>query len=171
MKWAFLIRLVVLLSLPSDLCAQTDRANVFYPGIFSVYSDIVPGCDYSKHYNGQVGGTYFNPACFLNPPFGDFGDAPGYLAGLRKPNLATEDLGLSKTMQFAGDACQLRVYFQVFNVFNRHGFAGPNTQVGSAGFGQVLPQDLNGLPGPRVGQLGARFTFRGGCHPIRRPNF
>ncbi|HKE08213.1 MAG TPA: TonB-dependent receptor [Candidatus Acidoferrum sp.] len=134
-------------------------ANVFYPGIFNVYSDIVPGCDYSKHYNGQVGATYFNPACFVNPPFGDFGDAPGYLAGLRKPNLATEDLGLSKTMHFACDGCQLRIYFQVFNVFNRHGFAGPNTQIGSAGFGQVLPQDLNGLPGPRVGQLGARFTF------------
>jgi len=134
-------------------------ANVFYPGITNVYSDIVPGCDFHKHYNGQVGGTYFNPACFVNPPFGDFGAAPGYLAGLRKPNLATEDLGLSKTSHFACDACQLRVYFQVFNVFNRHGFAGPNTQIGSAGFGQVLPQDLNGLPGPRVGQLGARFTF------------
>jgi hypothetical protein len=134
-------------------------ANVFYPGITNVYADIIPGCDYSKHYNGQVGGAYFNPACFVNPPFGDFGDAPGYLAGLRNPNLATEDLGLSKTSHFACDACQLRVYFQVFNVFNRHGFAGPNTQIGSAGFGQVLPQDLNGLPGPRVGQFGARFTF------------
>jgi len=134
-------------------------ANVFYPGITNVYADIVPGCDYTKHYNGEVGGTYFNPACFLNPPFGDFGNAPGYLSGLRNPNLATENLGLSKAFGFACDACQLRVYFQIFNVFNRHGFAGPNTQIGSAGFGQVLPQDLHGLPGPRVGQLGARFTF------------
>jgi len=47
----------------------------------------------------------------------------------------------------------------MFNAFNRHGFAGPNTQIGSAKFGKVMPEDLNGLPGPRVGQFGARFTF------------
>jgi hypothetical protein len=47
----------------------------------------------------------------------------------------------------------------MFNVFNRHGFSGPNTQIGTAGFGAILPQDLNGLPGPRVGQFGARFSF------------
>lgn len=134
-------------------------ANTFYPGITNVYADIVPGCDYSKHYNGQVGGTYFNPACFANPPFGEFGNAPGYLDGLRNPGIATEDLGLNKATHLGCDACQLRVYFQVFNVFNRHGFAGPNTQIGAAGFGEVLPQDLNGLPGPRVGQLGVRYTF------------
>jgi hypothetical protein len=133
-------------------------ANVYYPGITNVYSDIVPGCDISEHYNGQVGGSYFNPPCFVNPPNGEFGNAPGYLAGLRNPGLATEDLGVSKSQRF-GERCQLRLYFQMFNVFNRHGFSGPNTQIGTAGFGEMLPQDLNGLPGPRVGQLGARFTF------------
>ena len=134
-------------------------ANTFYPGINNVYSDIVPGCDISAHYNGQVGGTYFNPACFVNPPFGAFGDAPGYLAGLRNPGLATEDLGVNKSVRFREGGYQLHGYFQVFNVFNRHGFSGPNTQIGAAGFGTVLPQDLNGLPGPRVGQFGVRFSF------------
>jgi len=135
-------------------------ANVFYPGIFNVYSDIVPGCDISKHYNGQVGGTYFNPACFVNPPNGEFGDAPGYLDGLRNPGLATEDLGLSKAQRLGCESCQLRIYFQVFNIFNRHGFSGPNTQIGSPYFGRVVAgQDLSGLPGPRVGQLGVRYTF------------
>ena len=134
-------------------------ANVYYPGINNVYADIVPGCDYSEHYNGQVGGTYFNPACFVNPPFGEFGDAPGYLAGLRNPGLATEDLGINKSLRFREGRYQAHMYFQMFNVFNRHGFAGPNTQIGTPGFGTVLPQDLNGLPGPRVGQLGARFSF------------
>jgi len=133
-------------------------ANVYYPGITNVYSDIVPGCDISEHYNGQVGGTYFNPSCFVNPPNGEFGNAPGYLAGLRNPGLATEDLGVSKSQRF-GERCQLRLYFQMFNVFNRHGFSGPNTQIGTAGFGEMLPQDLNGLPGPRVGQFGVRITF------------
>jgi hypothetical protein len=134
-------------------------ANTYYPGINNVYADIVPGCDISDHYNGQVGGTYFNPACFVNPPYGEFGDAPGYLAGLRNPGIATEDLSVSKSLRFGCEGCQLRVYFQMFNVLNRHGFSGPNTQIGTAGFGEVLPQDLNGLPSPRVGQVGVRYTF------------
>lgn len=133
-------------------------ANVYYPGINNVYANIVPGCDISEHYNGQVGGTYFNPACFANPPNGEFGNAPGYLAALRNPGLATEDLGVSKFLRFS-ERYRLRLYFQLFNVFNRHGFSGPNTQIGTMGFGEVLPQDLNGLPGPRVGQFGARFSF------------
>jgi hypothetical protein len=134
-------------------------ANVFYPGINNVYANIVPGCDISAHYNGQVGGTYFNPACFANPANGEFGDAPGYLAQLRKPGLASEDVGISKSLRFGGERYLLSLRFQVFNVFNRHGFAGPNTQIGTADFGKVLPEDLNGLPGPRVGQFGARLAF------------
>jgi hypothetical protein len=133
-------------------------ANVYYPGINNVYADIVPGCDIGEHYNGEVGATYFNPACFVNPPNGEFGNAPGYLAGLRNPGLAAEDLGVSKSLRFR-ERDQLRLYFQMFNVFNRHGFSGPNTQIGTAGFGEVLAQDLNGLPVARVGQLGARFSF------------
>jgi hypothetical protein len=133
-------------------------ANVFYPGITNVYADIVPGCNIHADYNGQVGGVYFNPTCFVNPPNGEFGNAPGYLAGLRNPGFAVEDLGVSKSQLF-GERYQLRLYFQMFNVFNRHRFAGPNTQIGTPGFGEVLPQDLNGLPGPRVGQFGARFSF------------
>jgi hypothetical protein len=133
-------------------------ANVYYPGINNVYSDLVPGCNISEHYNGQVGGSYFNPACFVNPPNGYFGDAPGYLAGLRNPGLAVEDLGVNKYLQLS-ERGQLHLYCQLFNVFNRHGVSGPNTQIGTAGFGEVLPQDLNGLPGPRIGQFGARFNF------------
>lgn len=133
-------------------------ANVFYPGISNVYSNIVPGCDITAHYNGEVGGTYFNPACFSNPPDGEFGNAPGYLGGLRNPGYASEDIGVRKSLRF-GERSQLSLYFQMFNVFNRHGFTGPNTQIGTADFGKVLAQNLNGLPGPRVGQFGARFSF------------
>jgi hypothetical protein len=134
-------------------------ANTYHPGINTVYADLVPGCNISAHYNGQVGGTYFNPACFVNPPNGEFGDAPGYLSQLREPGLATEDLGISKAFRFASERYQLSLRFQMFNVFNRHGFAGPNTQIGSQDFGKVMYYDLNGTPGPRVGQFGARFTF------------
>jgi hypothetical protein len=134
-------------------------ANVYYPGINNVYSDIVPGCNLQVNRHAQVGGTYFNPSCFTNPPNGAFGDAPGYLANLRNPGLATEDAGIGKVFFSASERYQLHLYFQAFNIFNRHGFAGPDTQIGTAGFGKVLPQDLNGVPGPRVGQFGAHFTF------------
>jgi hypothetical protein len=134
-------------------------ANTFYPGISNVYADIVPGCDIGAHYNGQVGGSYFNPTCFSNPPNGEFGNAPGYLSQLRKPGLASEDVGISKAFRFADERYLLSLRFQMFNVFNRHGFAGPNTQIGTADFGKVPYQNLNGLPEPRVGQFGARITF------------
>jgi hypothetical protein len=134
------------------------RANVSYPGISNVYANIVPNCDFSVHYNGQVGSTYFNPACFTNPANGEFGNAPPYLSDLRNPGLATEDLGVSKSF-LLGEGRYLSLRYQMFNVFNRHGFSGPNTQVGSVDFAKVLGANLNGLPGPRVGQFGARFTF------------
>jgi hypothetical protein len=134
-------------------------ANVYYPGISNVYADIVPGCDIGAHYNGQVGGTYFNPSCFSNPPNGEFGNAPGYLSQLRAPGLATEDVGISKAFRFADERYLLSLRFQMFNAFNRHGFVGPNTQIGTTDFGKVTYQNLNGLPEPRVGQFGARFTF------------
>jgi hypothetical protein len=53
----------------------------------------------------------------------------------------------------------MRMYFQMFDVFNRHGITVPTMQIGSARFGTVMAQDLNGLPGLGVGQFGARFTF------------
>jgi hypothetical protein len=134
-------------------------ATASYPGINTVYADIVPGCDISAHYTGQVGGTYFNPSCFVNPPPGEFGNAPGYLSQLREPGLATEDIGINKVFRFASERYQLSLRFQMFNAFNRHGFAGPTTQIGSQDFGKVTYQDLNGTPGARVGQFGARFTF------------
>jgi hypothetical protein len=44
----------------------------------------------------------------------------------------------------------------MFNAFNRHSYRDPNTAVDS-GLGQITDGGRN--PGPRVGQLGARFTF------------
>ncbi len=135
-------------------------ANTWYPGINNVYSNLVPGCDISAHFNGQVGGEYFNPACFANPAYGAFGNAPGYLSDLRNPGFASEDLGLNKALAFGADGrYRMSLRFQMFNVFNRHGFGGPNTSIGNPDFGKVMSYSLNGAPGPRVGQFAARFTF------------
>jgi hypothetical protein len=134
-------------------------ANTYYPGINNVYADIVPGCNINAHFNGQVGGTFFNPACFVNPPNGEFGNAPAYLSQLRNPGIASEDAGVSKSIPLGGDRYLLSLRFETFNVFNRHGFSGPNTQIGSADFGKITYQDVYGVPGPRVGQFDVRFSF------------
>jgi len=78
-------------------------------------------------------------------------------AGYGDPPQANEDIGLNKTITFS-DRYRLSLRFQLFNAFNRHRFAGPNTTIGDPKFGTVPAENLNGQS-PRVGQLGARFTF------------
>jgi hypothetical protein len=145
-------------------------ANAWYPGINNVYSNYDPKCDLNQNFNGTVGGTYYNKACFSNPAYGHFGNAPGYLANLRNPGLATEDLGINKAVRF-GERYQLSLRFQMFNVFNRHSFFsngnGINTAIGTDQEGKVGTYNgpgkswyaTAGNPGPRIGQFGARFTF------------
>lgn len=132
-------------------------ANTYYPGINTVYANVAPNCDISQHFNGQVGGTYFNQACFSNPDYGAFGNAPGYLPDLRYPGLASEDIGINKTLAL-GERYRLSLRFQMFNALNRHRFSGPNTTIGDPRFGTVPAENLNGQD-PRIGQFGARFTF------------
>ncbi|HWR17965.1 MAG TPA: TonB-dependent receptor [Terriglobales bacterium] len=140
-------------------------ANTWYPGINNVYSNINTNCNINQSYSGEVGGTYFNTACFSNPAYGAFGNAPGYLSQLRNPGVATEDLGLNKSIRF-GDRYLLTLRYQMFNVFNRRSWGGPNTGIGTAEFGKVGTPDgqghyyaVGGNPGPRVGQFGLRFSF------------
>jgi hypothetical protein len=132
-------------------------SDAYYPGISNVYANLQPNCDISQHFNGRVDGSYFNKACFSNPDYGLFGNAPGFLADLRYPGTAVEDIGLNKNISF-GERFHLSLRFQMFNAFNRHRFSGPNTTIDDPRFGTVPAENLSGL-NPRVGQFGARFTF------------
>lgn len=135
-------------------------ANTWYPGINNVYANLDPKCSLAGNYSGHVGETYFNPTCITNPAYGQFGNAPGYFENLRNPGLKSEDLSVNKALAFGADGrYKLTLKAQFFNVFNRHSFGGPNTQIGSPDFGKVMSYSLNGPVGPRVGQIGARFTF------------
>ena len=45
-------------------------ANTYFPGINNVYADIVPGYATSRSITAvRSEASYFNPACFVNPPF------------------------------------------------------------------------------------------------------
>jgi hypothetical protein len=136
----------------------------YYNGFNSVYINIVAGC---KLTNGspQLNGQWLNPACFQNPNPGAYGGASpqlgtagNFLSQLRNPGMATEDLGLHKSLA-VGEAKQYVLTFRIefYNVFNRDALAGPNTNLGdSAHFGMI--QGYGGIGG-RQGQFGARFTF------------
>lgn len=141
-------------------------ANAWYPGINNVYANLDSNCDINQHFDGTVGSTYYNKACFSNPTNGHFGNAPGYLSQLRNPGFASEDLGINKAVRI-GERYQLSLKFQLFNVFNRHSFAAPNTAIGSDEEGKMGTYNGPGNPwyakggdlGPRVGQFGVRFSF------------
>jgi len=130
----------------------------WYPGMNNVYPVLAANCNlHSGSFNGQIGSTYFNPACFSNPTNGEFGNSPVYNANLRGFGLATEDIGVNKYFTFGSDGhYKLNVRFDMFNAFNRHSYAGPLTGV-DGNLGKIT--DGGGTPGGRVGQLGARFTF------------
>ena len=130
----------------------------WYPGMNNVYPNLVAGCNlHSGSFNGQIGSTYFNPACFANPTNGTFGNNPVYNPNVRGFGLATEDIGINKYFTFGSEGhYKLNVRFDMFNAFNRHSYAGPGTAT-DGNLGVIT--DGGGTPGGRVGQLGARFTF------------
>lgn len=135
-----------------------------YPGFNSVYIDLVPGC---KLTNGSpsLNKQWLNTACFQNPDAatGQLGTGGNYLAGVRNPGLATEDLGLHKSVGLGPEGrYNLTFRMEFFNVFNRHQLAGPDTGLndysaqGVPLFGKITA--YTGFGG-RVGQFGARLSF------------
>jgi len=127
-----------------------------YPGFNSVYVNLVSGC---KLTNGSTAlyKQWLNTSCFQNPAAAQLGTGGNFLAGIRNPGLATEDLGLHKSLGL-GPEGQYNLTFRMefFNVFNRHQLAGPVTNLSDPNFGRII--DYSGFGG-RVGQFGARLTF------------
>lgn len=145
------------------------RSTNSYTGYASVYVDVVPGCKLTNN-SPKLNQVWLNQSCFQNPVAGQgfwmpggpinpqLGTAPAFFSNLRNPGLATEDLGVHKSLAFGPDGryvMSLRLEF--FNIFNRDALAGPDTNMGdSAHFGLI--QGYGGVGG-RVGQFGARIAF------------
>lgn len=127
-----------------------------YPGFNSVYVNLVPGCKLTTG-KTELYQPYLNTSCFENPDQGQLGTAGNYLEQARNPGLATEDLGLHKSIAMGPDGrYNFTMRLEFFNLFNRNQLAGPVTNMSDPNFGQII--NYGGLGG-RVGQLGARFTF------------
>ena len=82
------------------------------------------------------------------------GNGPGRVEDLRGFGGAYEDLGILKDITFGRFSAQVK--FEMINVFNRHYFADPETNLGSPYFGQVTGM---GWQSPRQGQIGLRFDW------------
>ena len=119
----------------------------FQPGNFTPPTDANPT---------PAGDVYFPASVAGNPAYGDLGTGPARIDALRTFGTKSEDVSLMKFTSFGPDGrfkLQLRAEF--YNIFNRHSFADPDTNLSSRTFGYV--SGVNSLP--RQGQFGIRFEW------------
>jgi hypothetical protein len=77
-----------------------------------------------------------------------------YHPELRGFGFASEDASRLKTFALS-ERCRLRLRAEFTNVFKRHAFENPDTDINSKTFGQV--KSVSGSP--RNGQVGARLDW------------
>jgi hypothetical protein len=107
------------------------------------------------------GGTpYLNPAAFKGVPATAnaiptrLGTAPRVLPNVRGPRVSSEDIGMQKRFAI-NEETRFEFRMDAFNIFNRAGRGGLNTDVASPLFGRLTGQQY----GPRSVQLSLRFEF------------
>jgi hypothetical protein len=102
------------------------------------------------------GDKYFDGTLFSNPTAGTLGSGPVSQGALRGFGYADEDMSALKYISFGADQqfkLSLRVEF--YDLFNRHYFNNPVTDITSPNFGYVT--GVQGIS--RNGQFGARFQW------------
>jgi Carboxypeptidase regulatory-like domain len=145
--------------LPLAIRSSNGYAGWTYPIYANVNTGVpVDGSFDASHFNPSKpldpANRYFNPQAFSNPPYGELGTGPARLVNLRGFGGAYEDIGVIKDIRVGRYTAQVR--FELFNVFNRRYFADPETNLGSAAFGQVTSA---GSQPPRQGQFGLRLQW------------
>lgn len=94
---------------------------------------------------------WFNTEAFAFPDFGSFGDVGRNT--LEGPGLANVNLAVLKRVEL-GDAAQVQLRLEGFNLLNRTNFDLPDNFLGSPTFGQIS----SALPARRL-QLGLKLLF------------
>jgi hypothetical protein len=105
--------------------------------------------------NPPAANQYFPKTIASNPAYGDFGSGPARIGALRGFGIKHEDVSLLKEMFFHENRFRLQLRVEFYNIFNRHSFANPNTNLSSPLFGFVPGVSST----PRTGQFGLRFEF------------
>jgi len=97
---------------------------------------------------------WFNTACYTLPGPFEFGNEPRVDPYLRAQGIVNFDFAVSKNTHVT-ERVAVEFRSEFFNLFNHVQFAPPNTQLGSAQFGQVTAQYNQ----PRLVQFGLRLSF------------
>lgn len=99
---------------------------------------------------------YFPSSIASNPAYGQLGSGPARIDAIRGFGIASENVSLLKDTAFGVDGrYKLQLRLEFYNIFNRHSFQQPNTDISSSMFGYVT--GVNSAP--RNGQFGLRFVF------------
>lgn len=140
----------------------------FYPAWAATYANYnLAGYGGSKFSGGNfqqpsasnatpAGNLYFPATVASNPAYGEFGTGPVRIDAVRGFGIKSENVSLLKNTYFGAEKkykLQFRVEF--YNIFNRHSFVNPDTNLSSPTFGYVTGVSSS----PRQGQFGARFEW------------
>jgi hypothetical protein len=121
--------------------------------------DLVPGVSLIPP-GGQTANSWINPAAFVVPPPGQWGNAGRNL--VRAPGIWQVDASVSKAIRLKREA-SLEFRAEVFNLFNRAQLGEPGTNLSAPGSFGVITQPLNpgatGTGTPRQFQLVVRLGF------------
>jgi hypothetical protein len=126
------------------------RFQLVNPGAFSAPPNFQapPTTDVN---NPNYRSYYANPLAF-------FGTAPPVLDRARSLPFFSENVSLLKKTHLSETAV-IEFRAEVFNVFNRHRYFGPDNDLRSTGFGSSGAIDNRDIYAPREIQLGLRFIF------------
>ena len=99
------------------------------------------------------GNRLFNPAIFSDAPPQWIGTSPPRFATIRTPWNFSEDISILKRFAVT-EKMRLQFRLELLNAFNRHYFAGPETNMNLAYFGSIWRASGN-----RTGQAGLRLEW------------
>ena len=100
---------------------------------------------------------YLNPAAFVQPANGVFGDVPAYIPNLRQPIQLSEDVALSKDFPIGSkENRNFEFRASAFNIANRHLLGGLTNGVTSAVYGTFTNPQTNQ---PRNIEFSLRFRY------------
>lgn len=140
-----------------------------YPGWSAVYTNVAahpnfkntfkkynPGWNPTKAGAGTDPDSIFvDTSNFTDPTYGQLGNSPTVFTNWRGWAAPSENASLLKKTRVGSDGRYLiTLRAEFYDIFNRHYWSGPNTNLSSGYFGHVT-----GVSGNRTGQLGARFEW------------
>jgi Carboxypeptidase regulatory-like domain len=141
-------------------------ANDIQSVLFTPFNraNLTPGCNIHANLTEIL--QRINPACFTQPPLGEFGNTPRNF--LRQPGINNWDMGLAKNFRF-GERVNFKLAGDFFNAWNHHqyiintgGYVGNGSGGGSSidnSVSDTTAGQITSAAPARVVQLSGKLTF------------